>query len=183
MKWNQVMLNKTLFTLFIFIFTASAFAKGNRWQGVPFPQFELADQNKAVKNNKNFNNKWVIYYFYPKDKTPGCTTEAKEFAKAHTKLNSMNTEIVGISYDDSDSHKDFAEIYDIKFTLLADIDHKLTKKLDVDSLFPWPHPSRQTFLVNPKGNIVKHYENVDPDIHAVQLIKDITLLQKETDIL
>ena len=66
----------------------------------------------------------------------------------------------------------------MKFTLLADVDHKLTKALDVDSLFPWPHPSRQTFLVNQKGNIVKHYDNVDPDTHSSQLLKDIKLLQQ-----
>ncbi len=173
------MLNKSLFTLLILIFTASSFAKGNRWQGVPFPQFELADQNEEIKNNRDFKNKWVVYYFYPKDKTPGCTTEAKNFANQQASFDSLNTKIVGISYDDSASHKDFAEIYDVKFTLLADVDHKLTKALDVDSLFPWPHPSRQTFLVNQKGNIVKHYKDVDPDSHSSQLLKDIKLLQQD----
>ena len=173
------MLNKYLFTLLILILSTFTNAKGNRWQGVPFPQFELADQNKDIKSNKDFSDKWVVYYFYPKDRTPGCTTEAKNFAKKNTLFDSLNTKIVGISYDDSDSHKDFAEIYDVKFTLLADVDHKLTKALDVDSLFPWPHPSRQTFLVNEKGNIVKHYDKVDPDTHSSQLLKDIKLLQQD----
>ena len=177
------MLNKLLITFLILIFTSVSFAKGNRWQGVPFPQFELADQNKNIKSNKDFSNKWVVYYFYPKDRTPGCTTEAKNFATENALFDSLNTQIVGISYDDSDSHKDFAEIYDVKFTLLADVDHKLTKALDVDSIFPWPHPSRQTFLVNDKGNIVKHYDDVDPDTHSSQLLKDIKMFQQDLSLL
>lgn len=172
------MLDKYLFTLLIVIFSTFSNAKANRWQGVPFPQFELADQNSAIKSNKDFQSKWVVYYFYPKDKTPGCTTEAKNFVDAYAKFKALNTEIVGISYDDSESHKDFAETYDLKFTLLADVDRKLTKSLEVDSLFPWPHPSRETFLVNQKGNIVKHYDDVDPDTHSFQLLKDIKLLQQ-----
>ena len=172
------MLNKSLITLLILIFSVFSFAKGNKWQGVPFPQFELYDQNNVSQSNNDFKNKWVIYYFYPKDKTPGCTVEAKNFTEDYAKFQKLNTEIVGISYDDIESHKDFADTYEIKFTLLADVDHKLTKALDVDSVFPWPHPSRQTFLVNPKGNIVKHYDDVDPDIHSAQLLKNLKLLQQ-----
>ncbi len=177
------MSNKILFTLLILIFTASTFAKGNRWQGVPFPQFELADQNSAVKTNKDFDGQWVVYYFYPKNHTPGCSTEAQNFADTNSQFLELKTSIVGISYDDSESHKDFADTYGIKFTLLADVDRKLTKALDVDNFFPWPHPSRQTFLVNPKGSIVKHYKDVDPDTHSSQLLKDIKLLQQNLTIM
>jgi len=177
------MLNKSLFILLMLIFSSFSNAKGNRWQGVPFPQFELADQNNVIKTNKDFDGQWVVYYFYPKDRTPGCSTEAQNFANANSQFLELNTKIVGISYDDSESHKDFADIYDVKFTLLADVDHKLTKALDVDSFFPWPHPTRQTFLVNEKGNIVKHYKDVDPESHSSKLLKDLKLLQQNLTIL
>jgi len=153
-------------------------AGANRWQGVPFPKFELFDQNKVTKNNKDFSNQWVVYFFYPKDRTPGCTEEAKNFVDDYNQFTALKTAIVGISYDDSESHKDFADTYEMQFTLLADVDKKLTKSLDVDSFLPWPHPSRESFLVNPKGIIVKHYKDVDPSVHSAELLVDIKAMQK-----
>ncbi|MGB0495495.1 MAG: peroxiredoxin [Kangiellaceae bacterium] len=176
-------LKHALICVFMTFPMTNLFAEANKWQGVPFPSFELADQNNTIKSNNDFKDQWVVYYFYPKDKTPGCTVEAKNFVEDFKKYGKLNTRIVGISYDSVESHKDFADTYEMKFTLLADTERKLTKALDVDSLFPWPHPSRQTFLVNNKGIIVKHYKEVDPDNHSSKLLKDLGLLQQNLTIL
>jgi len=155
-------------------FTLSADA--NRWQGLPFAEFNLQDQTGKIRSNKDFDGKWLVVYFYPKDRTPGCTVEAQNFVTDYPNYQSLNVEIVGVSYDDSESHKDFADTYQMKFTLLADVEHKLSKAMDVDRFLPWPHPSRQTFIIDPKGVIVKHYEDVNPENHSNLLLKDLEQL-------
>lgn len=170
-------LNIIIFTILCFLQISTVSANSNRWEGLPFPTFELKNQNNQVSKNQDFAEKWVVYYFYPKDKTPGCTEEAKNFVQDSAEYSSRNTAIVGISYDDVESHKDFAETYELKYTLLADVDKKLAKALDVDRILPWPHASRQTFLVNPKGVIVKHYEEVDPSVHSAELLRDLAAFQ------
>ena len=90
-----------------------------------------------------------------------------------SKYQAQKVDIIGVSYDDVESHKDFSDTYSMPFTLLADVDHKLAKAMDVDRILPWPHASRQTFLVNPQGKIVKHYSSVDPDTHSSSLLKDL----------
>ena len=174
---NQLMIVSVL--LSSLLFSQHSLSAGNRWQGVVFPEFELLDQNKAIKNNTDFSNQWVVYFFYPKDRTSGCTEEAKNFVDDYSQYTALKTAIVGISYDDSESHKDFADTYEMQFTLLADVDKKLTKALGVDSFLPWPHPSRESFLVNPAGIIVKHYQDVDPSVHSTELLIDIKAMQKE----
>ncbi|MBV1908792.1 MAG: peroxiredoxin [Kangiellaceae bacterium] len=162
---------------FLLIFLISdASASANRWEGQPFAQFELSDQNGQTKNNSDFKGKWAIIYFYPKDRTPGCTVEAQNFVDDYAKYQASNIEIVGVSYDDIESHKDFSDTYDMKFTLLADVDKKLSKAMDVDRILPWPHPSRQTFVVDPAGTIVKHYQDVKPKSHSQELLKDVQAL-------
>ncbi len=168
----------TLVSTQLFAQSPLTLKKANQWQGVAFPEFELMDQDKTVRKNSDFLGQWIVYFFYPKDRTPGCTEEAKNFVADHQKFTALETSIVGISYDDSESHKDFANTYDMKFTLLADVKKKLTKSLKVDRFLPWPHPSRQSFLVNPKGIIVKHYEAVDPKEHSAELLVDIVKLKQ-----
>ncbi len=153
-------------------------ADSNQWQGRPFASFALKDQSGEVKTNQDFKAKWVIMYFYPKDRTPGCTVEAQNFADDYQKFVIQNAEIVGISYDDVESHQDFAKTYGLKFSLLADTDHELSKAMDVNSYFPWPHPSRQTFVLDDKGIIVKHYEDVDPATHSKELLALLAKLNK-----
>ena len=148
-------------------------AESNRWQGQPFAEFNLQDQTGKLRTNKDFEGKWLIVYFYPKDKTPGCTVEAQNFTTDYSIYKSFNAEIIGVSYDDSESHKDFAETYEMQFVLLADVEHDLSKAMDVDRIFPWPHSSRQTFIVDPKGTIVKHYDEVDPKSHSKKILADL----------
>lgn len=164
---------KKIIPLIFLLFSPLAFADSNRWQGQPFAEFSLMDQNGQTKNNSHYKGRWMVVYFYPKDKTPGCTVEAQNFVDDFSKYQIQNVDIIGVSYDDVESHKDFADTYNMPFTLLADVDAKLAKAMDVDRILPWPHASRQTFLVNPQGNIVKHYSSVDPDTHSSTLLKDL----------
>jgi len=169
---------KSFLAILVTFLSFSSNATSNRWEGLVFPSFSLADQHGKVRNNDDFKNKWLIVYFYPKDRTPGCTIEAQKFVDDYTQFQELNTEIVGVSYDSVQSHKDFADTYEMKFTLLADVEKKLSKAMDVDRFLPWPHPSRQTFLIDPKGVIVKHYEDVDPKTHSKELLVDIKSLIK-----
>lgn len=159
------------------IFSFNLLADSNRWQGQSFAEFSLQDQSGKLLTNKEFAGKWAVVYFYPKDRTPGCTVEAKNFVSDFASYQSLNVEIIGVSYDDVESHLDFYNTYEMKFTLLADVDHLLSKAMDVDRFLPWPHPSRQTFIVNPEGMIAKHYKDVDPDTHSATLLKDLKVLQ------
>lgn len=161
--------------LLVMMFTASA--QSNRWEGQAFAAFELADQNGKSRTNQDFLGKWAVIYFYPKDRTPGCTVEAQNFVDNYLTFTNKNVEIIGVSYDDVESHKDFADTYEMKFVLLADVDKKLSKAMDVDRILPWPHPSRQTFVVDPSGKIVKHYEDVTPKSHSQELLADLQKLQ------
>lgn len=143
----------------------------NRWEGTPLVKFSLMDQHGKIRNNQNFKGNWLVLYFYPKDKTPGCTLEAQQFTKDYQKFKKLGVEIVGVSLDDVASHKDFSDTYQMPFILLSDSEAQLSKALDVYSYFPWPHASRQTFLINPEGIIAKHIESVTPKTHSAELLK------------
>jgi len=169
---------KNLISIMLVLVSIATSADTNRWEGVPLVEFNLQDQSGVKRTNKEFLGSWLVLYFYPKDKTPGCTIEAQNFTDDYSQFQLLNANIVGVSYDDVESHKDFADTYNMPFTLLSDVDKKLSKALDVDSIFPWPHASRQTFLVDPKGTIVKHYSDVSPKTHSKELLKQLNLLHK-----
>jgi len=165
-----------IIALSVLIFKANA--EANLWVGVALPEFKLADQSGNIKSNSDFMGHWMVLYFYPKDRTPGCTVEAQNFSDDYKQYQMLDTNIVGVSYDDVASHQDFAQTYAMQFTLLADVEHDLSKALKVDRIFPWPHASRQTFVVNPAGFIVKHYEDVTPETHSQTLLQDLKKLQQ-----
>ncbi len=141
------------------------------------PGFELPDQNGDVHSLEDYRDSWVALYFYPKDDTPGCTTEACEFRDDIFKFRHMNTQIIGVSLDDEESHKEFAEKYGLPFPLLADPEGTTADAYGVKT--KWLGMSiakRQTFLINPQGHIAKHYDDVDPDTHSAELIADLAEL-------
>lgn len=161
---------RKLYLLVIIFISFNALASSNQWEGVPLTEFELLDQNGKTRNNQEFKGRWLVLYFYPKDKTPGCTVEAQNFTNDYSKYQALNTKIVGVSYDDVESHKEFANDYNMPFTLLADTEATLSKAMKVDRILPWPHASRQTFLVNPEGVIVHHFKDVSPQKHSAELL-------------
>jgi peroxiredoxin Q/BCP len=148
--------------------------------GKPAPGFELMDQDGDVHSLEDYRDQWVTLYFYPKDDTPGCTTEACEFRDNIFAFRDLNCQILGVSFDDTSSHAEFAEKYSLPFPLLADTDGNAADAYGVRTeMFGQTIAKRQTFLIDPTGTVVKHYEDVDPDNHSEQVLADLRALQKK----
>ena len=147
--------------------------------GSAAPNFKLQDQNGQAHTLDEYKGKWLALYFYPKDNTPGCTTQACEFRDNIFAFREIGAVIVGISVDDAASHKKFAEEHGLPFTLLADptkttataygVMRGLTGAVGV--------AQRDTFLIDPAGKIAKHYVRVDPKGHSQIVLADIKALQ------
>ncbi len=149
-----------------------------RWQGALAPTFELPDQDGDVHKLSEYRGRWLVLYFYPKDKTPGCTIEAQNFGKSYAQFQALDAEIVGVSLDDVESHKEFAEIHKLPFPLLADPEREAARAYDVlTEIGPLKYTRRETFVIDPDGVIVRHYEDVDHEIHARQLLEDLPELK------
>lgn len=139
------------------------------------PDFNLPDQKGNMHGLKDYASKWLVLYFYPEDDTSGCTAEACNFRDAREVIAELgNAEVVGISKDTVDSHQKFAGKYDLNFTILSDTSHKTMKAYDSWGVMM---AKRNTFIINPKGEIVKKYEGVEPDQHAAEVIEDLKELQ------
>lgn len=142
------------------------------------PDFSLPDQDRNIHTLKQYAGKWVVVYFYPKDKTPGCTKEACSFRDGRDYLNANGAIVLGISKDSVASHKKFAKAHNLNFTLLSD------ESIDTIKAYgAWGKKKfmgkeymgikRNTYLINPRGEIVKKYEGVNPLTHVSELLKDL----------
>lgn len=172
-------MNKLLTALLCLLLTVPVFAENSLEEGAVAPSFNLQDQYGDWHALKDYRGEWLALYFYPKDDTPGCTTEACNFRDNIYAFKAIGAAVVGISVDDVDSHKDFSEKYKLPFTLLADPDHTTAKAygvLDEDRLIKMA--KRQSFLIDPDGNIAKHYVNVDPKTHTADVLADIKTLSE-----
>ncbi len=169
-----------LATLTLLIATAAglqATAADQVTVGQPAPEFELADQDGQLHSLEDYRDRWVVLYFYPKDETPGCTTEACEFRDNIFAFREMNAQILGVSLDDVGSHKNFSEKYDLPFPLLADTDGTTADAYGVKTKFAgMTVAKRQTFIIDPDGIIAKHYEKVKPATHSTEVISDLKSL-------
>jgi peroxiredoxin Q/BCP len=142
--------------------------------GTAAPGFKLQDQTGKWVSLDEQKGKWVVLYFYPKDQTPGCTTEACEFRDDVFAFRKAGAVVLGVSVDDVDSHKAFAEKHGLPFSLLADSTKETAKKYGVLTSFgPMVIARRDTFLIDPSGKIVRHYEKVKPEGHSKELLADI----------
>ncbi len=147
------------------------------------PNFRLPSTNKSNYELKASLGKFVVIYFYPKDDTPGCTIETNDFNKLLSKFKRFNCEIFGISKDNLKSHNKFREKFKVKFDLLSDEETKVLKKYKV-----WRKKkfmgreymgiSRSTFLIDPKGKIVKIWENVNVKDHALEVLETLKSISK-----
>lgn len=154
-----------------------AVAAGGLDVGKPAPEFELADQQGQLHSLEDYRDQWVVLYFYPKDETPGCTTEACEFRDNIFAYRELNAQILGVSLDDVESHRKFAENHGLPFPLLADTEGSTADAYGVKTkMMGWTVAKRQTFLIDPDGNIARHYEKVDPDEHSAQVLADLESL-------
>ena len=158
----------------LFTLCLAAFASEHLAVGQPAPDFELSDQNGQLHSLEDYRDRWVVLYFYPKDQTPGCTTEACEFRDNIFAFRKMNAQILGVSLDDAESHQKFAEKYGLPFPLLADIEGKASEAYSVKTrMFGMKVAKRQTFVIDPDGKLAKHYENVKPSEHSQQVLADL----------
>lgn len=145
--------------------------------GSPAPEFELADQTGQLHSLEDYREQWVVLYFYPKDETPGCTTEACEFRDNIFAFRDLNAQILGVSLDDVDSHREFAENHSLPFPLLADTEGITSDAYGVKTrMFGMTVAKRQTFIIDPNGSIAKHYEKVKPGEHSAEVIADLKVL-------
>lgn len=142
------------------------------------PDFELPDQNGKIVKLSSLLGKKVLIYFYPRDFTPGCTTEACLLRDNFPNFRKLNAVVLGISKDSVESHKKFAAKFNLPFTLLADVDHKVQEKYGVwqEKKFlgkTYMGTVRTSFLIDEKGKIIKIYEKVKPPIHAVEVLEEL----------
>lgn len=149
-------------------------------EGMTAPAFRLQDQAGAWHNSTDYRGKWLVLYFYPKDDTPGCTTQACEFRDNLFAFNKLEAVVVGISVDDVASHKAFSEEHSLPFTLLADSTKQTAKAYGVlhSVLGLMEIASRDTFIIDPQGRVAKHYRAVDPKGHSQAVLKDLRALQQ-----
>lgn len=145
--------------------------------GAPAPEFELSDQAGQLHSLEDYRDQWVVLYFYPKDETPGCTTEACEFRDNIFEFRKINVQILGVSFDDVESHRKFAEHHDLPFPLLADTEGNAAEAYGVKTkMSGMTVAKRQTFLIDPAGNLAKHYDKVKPETHSAEVLADLKAL-------
>ena len=148
--------------------------------GSPAPEFRLQDQNGEWRSLLDYRGKWLALYFYPKDDTPGCTTEACNFRDSADAYKAIGAEVVGVSVDNVDSHKEFESKYDLPFTLLADPEGEVCAQYGVLRDYKLMQiADRQSFIIDPDGNIAKHYEDVDPKAHSAEVLADLEWLMSQ----
>jgi peroxiredoxin Q/BCP len=177
---NRIRSIRYLLAAVLIAWLGAAYADGPTL-GSPAPEFKLQDQNGKWHTLADFRGKWLALYFYPKDQTPGCTTQACEFRDNIFAFRDAGAAIVGVSVDDVESHKKFSEKHGLPFPILADPTKETAKKYGVlkSYLGTMELAKRDTFLIDPEGRIVKRYVDVDPKGHSQIVLKDIKDMQKK----
>ena len=151
--------------------------------GQPAPAFTLPDQDGKPVTLKDLQGHWVVLYFYPKDDTPGCTTEACDFTEGLKEFAALNATVLGCSPDDAASHRQFIGKHDLKITLLSDADHRV-----MDAYGAWGEKNmygkitqgvlRSTVLIDPTGKVGYHWKNVKAAGHAERVRKELEELAR-----
>lgn len=146
--------------------------------GKPAPIFTLPDATETPVSLNDFRGKWVVLYFYPKDNTPGCTTEALEFSAALQDFDKLNAVVIGVSPDNCKSHAKFIEKQGLKVLLLSDPDHKV-----LESCGAWQEKSmygrkymgvqRSTVLIDPEGVVRFVWPTVKARGHAGEVLRKL----------
>ncbi|WFE69238.1 peroxiredoxin [Thiomicrospira sp. R3] len=143
------------------------------------PDFSLMDQHQAIQTLSDYRGQWVVVYFYPKNDTPGCTTEACSFRDNINGIIAKQATVFGVSVDSVESHKNFAKTHRLPFSLLSDSDGKVAASYN--SLFNlgiMKFARRNSFIIDPNGQIAKVYKGVDPQTHVAEVLRDLQVLQE-----
>jgi thioredoxin-dependent peroxiredoxin len=147
--------------------------------GAVAPNFTLNSQEGKAVSLDEYRGKWVVLYFYPKDFTSGCTTEAHNFQRDLAQYEAKNAVILGVSVDSADSHQKFCAKEGLNFKLLADTEHKVSAEYgSIMNLGVKKLSARHTFLVNPQGVIAKEYMDVEPAKHSEEVLAALAELQQ-----
>ncbi len=142
------------------------------------PAFKLQDQNGKWQSLEQYKGDWVVLYFYPKDFTPGCTTEVCKFRDDYLKIRKEGAHVLAVSLDDVKSHAAFAKKYHAPFPMLADTSHTVAGEYGVlTSMMGIHYAKRTTFIIDPQGRIAKVYVGVDPGANSAQIIADLPRLK------
>jgi peroxiredoxin Q/BCP len=148
--------------------------------GSAAPTFKLTTNEGKEASLSDFKGKWVVLYFYPKDFTSGCTLEAHNFQRDLEKYTALNAVILGVSVDTAASHKDFCAKEGLNFKLLSDTDAKVSEQYGSVMEYNGSKLSaRNTFIIDPKGNIAKVFEKVGPSGHSEEVLAALAELQKQ----
>lgn len=134
--------------------------------GTKAPVFCAPNQDDIEICSRDLKGKWIVLYFYPKDMTPGCTTQACDFTEAHPQFDDLDAVILGVSPDDAQKHRKFIEKKDLTITLLADVNKKMCEDYGVWQLKKFMGKEfmgvvRSTFIINPEGDIAAIWEKVN----------------------
>ena len=146
--------------------------------GSTAPDFSLSDHEEKIHNLHDYKGQWILLYFYPKDDTPGCTTETCGLRDVWKELQKQNCTVLGVSKDSSKSHDTFRTKYNVPFTLLSDESTEM-----IESYGAWQEKSmygkkymgiaRISYLIDPEGNIAKVYPKVKPKEHAAEVLEGL----------
>lgn len=142
------------------------------------PDLELVADNGEKMTLSDYKGKYIVLYFYPKDMTPGCTTEACDFRDQHQSFADLNAIILGVSPDPQDKHQKFKEKHDLPFQLLVDDEHKLAEAYGVWKLKKnfgkeYMGIERSTFIIDPKGKLIKEWRKVKVKDHVQEALRYI----------
>lgn len=151
-------------------------------EGMEAPEFTMKNENGETMSLKDFaGKKYVVLYFYPKDMTPGCTTQACDFRDAQEDFSELNAVILGVSADSEKQHTKFIDKHGLPFSLLVDEDHKVSEDYGV-----WVQKNmygkefmgieRSTFLIDPTGTVIKEWRKVKVKDHIQEVLETLKSL-------
>jgi thioredoxin-dependent peroxiredoxin len=148
--------------------------------GAAAPDFTLGDQHGREHRLSDYQGRWVVLYFYPKNDTPGCTEEACRFRDDIAYFNSISAQVFGVSLDSVESHAAFAEKHGLPFPLLSDAGGTTAQAYgSLRNFGLFRLAQRHTFIIDPAGRIAKIYRKVSPSTHSAEVIEDLTNLLRE----
>lgn len=155
--------------------------------GQTAPDFSAVDHKNNSVSLKDKRGSWVVLYFYPKDNTPGCTTEAKDFTAYGDRFKKLNAEIVGVSPDSVKSHCKFTDKYDLSIALLSDSERQVIEAYGAWRLKKFMGKEymgvvRSTFLIDPAGKIAQIWDKVRVKAHVEKVLQELTAQVNAVDL-
>lgn len=179
MTFRSLVLSLALFALPLSILASPTEPQKQPAAGSAAPDFSLVTGDGSQASLKDYKGKWVVLYFYPKDMTSGCTLEAKNFQRDLAKYEGAGAVVLGVSVDSAQSHKDFCAKEGLTFKLLADPDGKVSSLYGSTMDYKGTTmAARNTFIINPKGEIAKVFTGVKPGEHSDEVLKALEELKK-----